>query len=175
MRVGGIAQPHDLRGVEVKVARDFVGAATNEGFVEHNAERVNVDASVHLVGRQRELLGGHVRGRADECAHDRFGGGSFGPKIFDHAMFRHAAFGHAMFRHAAFGPKVFTHGGFAAIDGVETGQSSDAEVDDAGMTVGADQQIRGLEVAVDDAAVVAMLETVADLGELARNLLRLIR
>ena len=43
------------------------------------------------------------------------------------------------------------------------------------MTVGADQQIRGLEVAVDDAAVVAMLETVADLGELARNLLRLIR
>ena len=165
MGVGGIAQPHDLRGVEVKVARDFVGAATNEGFVEHDAERVNVDASVHLVGRQFELLGGHVRGRADERAHDRFGGGSFGPKIF----------GHAIFRHAAFGPKVFTHGGFAAIDGVEAGQSSDAEVDDAGMTVGADQQIRGLDVAVDDAAVVAMLETVADLGELARNLLRLIR
>ena len=134
MRVGGIAQPHDLRSVEVKVARDFVGAATDEGFVEHDAERVNVDASVHLVGRQFELLRGHVRGRADDRAHE----------------------------------------GLAVIGCIETGQSSDAEVDDAGMTIGADQQIRGLEVAVDDAAVVAMLQTVADLGELARDVLRLI-
>ena len=75
MGVGGIAQPHDLRGVEVKVARDFVGAATNEGFVEHDAERVNVDASVHLVGRQFELLRGHVRGRADHAAGARCGAG----------------------------------------------------------------------------------------------------
>ena len=45
------------------------------------------------------------------------------------------------------------------------GGAGDAEVEEAGVVLGVDDDVAGLEVAVDDAAGVGVLDGVADLGD----------
>ena len=117
----GSGEPGAAAGAQhVRIARQAAG----EQFVEHHAQAEDIAARVRRRGIG--LLGGHVLGRAHECA---------------------------------------LHGAGARVAERRIGHARDTEVDDAradGTVVVGDQDVGGLQVAVDHAAAVRVLHGVAD-------------
>ena len=104
----------------MRIARQAAG----EQFVEHHAKADDIAARVRRRGIG--LLGGHVLGRAHECA---------------------------------------LHGAGARVAERGIGHARDAEVDDAradGTVLVGDEDVGGLQVAVDHAAPVRVLDGIAD-------------
>ena len=116
-------------------AGHVVGHAAGEQFVQDDAQGVDVGAGVDGVGLAAELLGGGVGEGAGELALAGDGGGGSGAR---------------------------RDGTVGVGRVVELG---DAEVDDARAAVGVDEDVGGLEVAVDDAPLVGVVHGVDDLQE----------
>ncbi len=130
-------------GLGQGLAQHVVGTLPREQLVEHHAEGVDVGPHVDLVGIAARLLGAHV-----------------GERALDHAdLGRHRRRGHV----ALGDPRQ------AEVEDLQGGESRARR--DAGHAGGArlrrHDDVRGLEVAVDHAALVRVVHRVGDLAEQA--------
>jgi hypothetical protein len=130
------------------------GALAIEGLVEGHAERVDVGADVDAAA------GEHLGGDVGEGADHRAGDGDLGGERWGVLEVRELRelFG----RWGSLKIRIAVRGGVALAD--------EAEVDEAGAAVVADQDVAGLEVAVDEADGVGGGEALADLAEDADDL-----
>ena len=145
-RVGGQRLPVDVackhRGQRVRDVLRLVAATSRQHLVQHDAEGPDIRAAIN--GPALRLLGRHVGGRAHDDAHLRRAGCERGR--VHHVRRAAQVFGRERLRQA--------------------------KIQHLHRAIVANLDVRGLEIAMDDAALVRELER---LGDLARDREHLIR